>query len=37
VPWAATSGQPYHAMTERSDARRRIDAILGRLRSGEDH
>ncbi|HEX6011832.1 MAG TPA: MBL fold metallo-hydrolase [Geminicoccaceae bacterium] len=37
MPWAATSGQPYHAMTERSDARRRIDAILGRLRSGEDH
>jgi glyoxylase-like metal-dependent hydrolase (beta-lactamase superfamily II) len=35
VPWAATVGQPYHAETDRADARRRIDAILGRLRRGE--
>jgi glyoxylase-like metal-dependent hydrolase (beta-lactamase superfamily II) len=37
VPWLATHGQPYHAMTGRSDARRRIDAILERVRRGEDH
>jgi hypothetical protein len=37
VPWAATGGGPYHAVTDRGDARRRIDAILGRLRRGEDH
>ena len=37
VPWVATSGQPYYAMTDRSDARRRIDAILERVRRGEDH
>ena len=37
VPWAASAGQPCHAVTERADARRRIDAILARLRRGEDH
>ena len=37
VPWAATAGQPCHALTDRADARRRIDAILGRLRNGDDH
>ncbi len=31
VPWAATAGQPYHAVTSNADARRRIDAILERL------
>jgi glyoxylase-like metal-dependent hydrolase (beta-lactamase superfamily II) len=36
VPWAATGGQPYHALTDRTDARRRIDAILERVRRGED-
>jgi glyoxylase-like metal-dependent hydrolase (beta-lactamase superfamily II) len=35
VPWAATGGQPYHADTDRTDARRRIDAILERIRRGE--
>jgi glyoxylase-like metal-dependent hydrolase (beta-lactamase superfamily II) len=35
VPWAATGGQPYYAMTDTADARRRIDAILERVRSGE--
>jgi hypothetical protein len=34
VPWAATAGQPYHAFTDGADARRRIDAILERLRRG---
>ena len=37
VPWAATGGQPNHAFTNRADAQRRIDAILGRLRRGENH
>jgi glyoxylase-like metal-dependent hydrolase (beta-lactamase superfamily II) len=35
VPWAATAGQPYHALTDRAHARRRIDAILARIRRGE--
>jgi glyoxylase-like metal-dependent hydrolase (beta-lactamase superfamily II) len=37
VPWAATRGGPYHAATDKADAGRRIDAILERLRRGEDH
>jgi glyoxylase-like metal-dependent hydrolase (beta-lactamase superfamily II) len=37
VPWAATGGQPWYAVTDRADARRRIDTILERVRSGEDH
>jgi glyoxylase-like metal-dependent hydrolase (beta-lactamase superfamily II) len=37
VPWAATRGQPYHAATDKADARRRIDAILDRVRRGDDH
>ena len=37
VPWAATRGQPYYALTERADAKRRIGAILERVRRGEDH
>ena len=36
VPWAATAGQPYHALTDKTDARRRIDAILERIQRGED-
>jgi glyoxylase-like metal-dependent hydrolase (beta-lactamase superfamily II) len=36
VPWLATRGQPYHALTDRADAQRRIDAILERVRRGED-
>jgi hypothetical protein len=35
VPWAASRGRAYYAMTERTDARRRIDAILRRLQRGE--
>jgi glyoxylase-like metal-dependent hydrolase (beta-lactamase superfamily II) len=34
VPWAASTGEPYHAVTSRADARRRIDAIIERLRQG---
>jgi hypothetical protein len=36
VPWAAGVGQPYHAVTDKADAGRRIDAIVERLRSGAD-
>jgi glyoxylase-like metal-dependent hydrolase (beta-lactamase superfamily II) len=36
VPWAATGGDPYYAVTGAADARRRIDAILERVRRGED-
>jgi hypothetical protein len=37
VPWLATGGQAFHAVTDKADARRRIDAILERLRRGDDH
>jgi glyoxylase-like metal-dependent hydrolase (beta-lactamase superfamily II) len=37
VPWVASAGGPFHAETDRADARRRIDAILARLRAGEAH
>jgi glyoxylase-like metal-dependent hydrolase (beta-lactamase superfamily II) len=37
VPWAATAGQPFHAVTDRTDAGRRIETILERLRRGDDH
>jgi hypothetical protein len=37
VPWAARGGEPYYAVTSRADTRRRIGAILERLRRGEDH
>jgi glyoxylase-like metal-dependent hydrolase (beta-lactamase superfamily II) len=37
VPWAATAGRPCYAITDRTDAGRRIDAILERLRRGGDH
>jgi glyoxylase-like metal-dependent hydrolase (beta-lactamase superfamily II) len=36
VPWAASAGDPYHAVTSHAEARRRIDAIIERLRRGED-
>jgi glyoxylase-like metal-dependent hydrolase (beta-lactamase superfamily II) len=32
VPWAASAGHPYHAATDRTDARRRIEAIIERVR-----
>jgi glyoxylase-like metal-dependent hydrolase (beta-lactamase superfamily II) len=35
IPWIATRGQPFHAPTDSADARRRIDAIIGRVRRGE--
>ena len=36
VPWNATGGQPFHAITDPSDARRRIEAILERVKRGEN-
>jgi glyoxylase-like metal-dependent hydrolase (beta-lactamase superfamily II) len=36
VPWAASAGGPYHAVTDGADARRRIDAIIERIRRGQD-
>lgn len=35
VPWAATAGEPFHAITDQGDYRRRIDAVLERVRRGE--
>jgi glyoxylase-like metal-dependent hydrolase (beta-lactamase superfamily II) len=37
VPWLATAGQPFHTVTDKADARRRIDAVLERIRRGDDH
>jgi glyoxylase-like metal-dependent hydrolase (beta-lactamase superfamily II) len=37
VPWAATAGQPFHAATDKAEAQRRIDAVLARVRRGDDH
>jgi glyoxylase-like metal-dependent hydrolase (beta-lactamase superfamily II) len=37
VPWAATGGEPYYAVTSKAEAQRRIDAIIERVRRGEDH
>jgi len=36
VPWAASAGQPYLAHTDAADARRRIDALIDRVRAGGD-
>ncbi len=35
VPWAAGGGEPPYASTSPPDTRRRIDAIIARLRRGE--
>jgi hypothetical protein len=37
VPWAATAGQPWYALTDVDDRRSRIDDILARVRDGGDH
>jgi hypothetical protein len=37
VPWAATAGKPYYAVTSNGEARGRIDGIIERIRRGEDH
>jgi len=35
VPWAASAGHAGYASTDATDARRRIDAIIARVRRGE--
>ena len=35
VPWAASTGEPYHAVISHAGAQRRIDAIIERVRRGE--
>jgi glyoxylase-like metal-dependent hydrolase (beta-lactamase superfamily II) len=37
VPWAASANAPFYALTDPADARSRIDAIIERLRRGEDN
>ena len=37
VPWAATVGEPAHAVVDRPEAEQRIDAILERVRGGQGH
>jgi glyoxylase-like metal-dependent hydrolase (beta-lactamase superfamily II) len=37
VPWAVSNDGPAHAVTDREDARRRIGAIIERVRRGADH
>lgn len=32
LPWAASAGQPYHTVTSKAGAERRVDAILERVR-----
>jgi glyoxylase-like metal-dependent hydrolase (beta-lactamase superfamily II) len=36
VPWAAKADGPYFALTDRADTRRRVDAIIERVRHGRD-
>ena len=36
VPWAVSAGELPYAVTSRADARRRIDAIVDRVRAGGD-
>ena len=36
VPWAAGAGEAPPAVTDRADARRRVDAIIERIRRGDD-
>ncbi|HEX6389771.1 MAG TPA: MBL fold metallo-hydrolase [Solirubrobacteraceae bacterium] len=36
VPWAANAGETPYTVTTREDARRRLDAIIARIRDGGD-
>jgi glyoxylase-like metal-dependent hydrolase (beta-lactamase superfamily II) len=36
VPWGSSAGEPWFAATDRDDSRRRIGAIIERVRSGAD-
>lgn len=37
VPSVATTGQPHYAFVDRAEAERRIDAILKRVRHGDNN
>jgi glyoxylase-like metal-dependent hydrolase (beta-lactamase superfamily II) len=37
VPWVATGRQPFHQVTDRIEARERVDRTLERVRRGETH
>ena len=37
VPWGASTGGPWFALTDEADRRARLDAVLARVRAGEDH
>jgi glyoxylase-like metal-dependent hydrolase (beta-lactamase superfamily II) len=37
VPWAAGAAEPYYAVASAADRRRRVGAIIDRLRRGENH
>jgi len=37
VPWVASGHDPYYAVTSNAQARRRVDAIIDRVRSGANH
>ena len=36
APWAATAGEAPIAMVGRDEARRRMEAVIARVRQGED-
>jgi glyoxylase-like metal-dependent hydrolase (beta-lactamase superfamily II) len=36
VPWASSAGDPWFAWTDATDRRRRLDAVLARVRAGAD-
>lgn len=36
VPWAATGGQDFYAVTDPAEARSRVDRILARVQAGEE-
>lgn len=35
VPWVAPAGHPFHALIDKSHARRQINAVIDRVRGGE--
>jgi Metallo-beta-lactamase superfamily len=37
VPWAAGAAEPFYAVASEADRRRRVGAIIDRVRRGEDH
>jgi hypothetical protein len=37
VPWAASAGNPYYAVTSNGEARRRVEAVIERIHRGGDH